>query len=91
MFIKTADGSYINSNIVQSFTIEEDTDDGTFYISANLSAELDDGYCLAEFSDKDAAQTWLDNLIHTITRGSMHISLPPNSTFYAECKHLEEH
>lgn len=70
MFIKTADGSFINSNIVQSFTIEEDTDDGTFYISANLSSmELDDSYCLAEFSDKDAAQTWLDNLTFSLNHG----------------------
>lgn len=88
MFIKTADGSYINSNLVQSFTIEEDTDDGTFFICANLNAELDDGYCLAELSDKDAAQKVLDDLINTINRGGMNINLPPDSTFYAECKHL---
>lgn len=91
MFIKTADGSYINANQVQSFTIEEDTRDGTFFISVNLNAELDDAYWLADFDTKDKAQKVLDDLINTINRGSMNITLPPNSTFYAECKRLEEH
>lgn len=91
MFIKTADGSYINSNQVQSFTIEEDTDDGTFFISANLNEDYD-AYWLAEFDTKDKAQTCLDDLINTINRGGgMNINLPPDSTFYAECKRLEEH
>ena len=90
MFIKTVDGSYINSNLVQSFTIMEDTDDINFSIIAYLN-EDDDGYRLAEFDTKDKAQTWLDDLINTINRGGMNINLPPNSTFYAECKRLEEH
>lgn len=89
MFIKTADGSYINSNQVQSFTIEEDTDDINFSIIAYLNDD-DDGYWLAEFDTKDKAQTWLDNLINTINRGIMNITFPPDSTFYAECKRLEE-
>lgn len=90
MFIKTADGSYINSNQVQSFTIEEDTSDGTFFISANLNPEFDDAYCLAEFDTKYKAQKVLDDLTHTINCGVMNINAPPDSAFYAEFKRLEE-
>lgn len=61
MFIKTADGSYINANHIRKLFINEDTATKTYDVCAQLAHDEIE-VILASFVGEPQAQSFLDDL-----------------------------
>lgn len=96
MFIKTIDGSYININHIELFYIRQDYRTKAYCIGIApipdryTHSETPMGLCLAKFDSEREAQSYLDDLISKIERGSIHLYLPTNSTTVLDCKPFEK-